>query len=660
MRSNYARLTSLTQADCYGVPYIPEGQWLCRKCFASPMDSISCLFCPSKQGAFKQTSDLHWAHLLCTNWIPEVTVGNPVFMEPIEGVLNIPPSRWKLTCYICKLKVGACIQCSNKTCYTSFHVSCARRARLFLQQNPGNIYSPGKSFCDRHVPDWYRVEHEVDTAFADAQTYFATHADTRSQTLIGGDVPTRGKFVVSLKRSKQSAVIPAIVFSEILLYMQKFRIRNKADFIADLCKYWSLKRRSRRGVSLLKRLQVQIEDSAAQKLDNKQRNDRLEFGKVLLGDLDDSQRPLLEDVVEREIIKSERCEMRDSVIEQTFMPLQSILKEALSSIEDADTQNLLSSSIPAVEGISPDQSRLVWPEIVRKVHAAQYLSIAMFETDLACLMDNIMVAFPDAVIREHKLARKLQDKQAIVLEDCRFGERALAMDSNTLMATCFDNDYEPKGLSLLEEKPFNWANRDASPLSDLDDSVIEEMANAFTSPFVQTPLPAKATLNKRSSLIQVPASRHVEIEDEPSTASKACDGCRKKKVRCDGRDSVCHKSLAYAQASSSHHETQGLNAPKSPIHKPTKQQQTETSEQPIRRTRANRSSALLQSEHKSMPKVESTERPLKDTKDHTPGRISRAAARELASQAVKRKLEEEMEQQRVLERPSKKAKGRRR
>ncbi|ORY80878.1 PHD-zinc-finger like domain-domain-containing protein, partial [Protomyces lactucae-debilis] len=122
--------------ECYGVPYIPEGQWLCRKCFASPIDPVSCLFCPAKQGAFKQTSDLHWAHLLCTNWIPEVAVGNPVFMEPIEGVNNIPSSRWKLNCYICKLKVGACIQCSHKACYASFHVTCARRAKLFLQHNP--------------------------------------------------------------------------------------------------------------------------------------------------------------------------------------------------------------------------------------------------------------------------------------------------------------------------------------------------------------------------------------------------------------------------------------------------------------------------------------------------------------------------------------------
>ncbi|RKP03129.1 hypothetical protein CXG81DRAFT_9962, partial [Caulochytrium protostelioides] len=121
--------------DCYGVPYIPEGPWLCRKCMTSPEAPVSCILCPNEGGAFKRTDTNAWAHLVCANWIPEVVVANVVFMEPID-VSNITRDRWRLLCMFCHRRHGACIQCSNKHCYNAFHVTCANRKHLKMKVSP--------------------------------------------------------------------------------------------------------------------------------------------------------------------------------------------------------------------------------------------------------------------------------------------------------------------------------------------------------------------------------------------------------------------------------------------------------------------------------------------------------------------------------------------
>ncbi|KAJ2908436.1 hypothetical protein GGI21_002888, partial [Coemansia aciculifera] len=140
--------------DCYGVPYIPEGQWLCRKCMLSPDTAVSCQLCPQRGGAFKKTSTNKWAHLLCALWIPEVGIANTVYMEPIDSLDQIPRSRWKLNCNLCHRKVGACIQCSQKQCMTAFHATCARKARLSMtvraDRRTGETVF--RAFCERHTP----------------------------------------------------------------------------------------------------------------------------------------------------------------------------------------------------------------------------------------------------------------------------------------------------------------------------------------------------------------------------------------------------------------------------------------------------------------------------------------------------------------------------
>ena len=54
------------------------------------------MLCPNEGGAFKQTVNGEWVHLLCAIWVPETRVANEVFMEPVTGVEKINKQRWKL------------------------------------------------------------------------------------------------------------------------------------------------------------------------------------------------------------------------------------------------------------------------------------------------------------------------------------------------------------------------------------------------------------------------------------------------------------------------------------------------------------------------------------------------------------------------------------
>ena len=359
--------------ECYGVPFIPEGQWLCRKCQLIGRGTPTCIFCPNTDGAFKQTNSSRWSHLLCAIWIPEVSLGNTTFMEPVMDVEKVPKQRWKLTCYICRQKMGACIQCGNKNCFVAFHVTCARRAKLYLQMKsthggPASLDSNSlKAYCDKHVPNDWRKENDVDAATADAIDYYhytmrgrlwadsqqaamnmaAAHAHeipepteddpiAKINIVLGGSKRKRNLTPKAIWRLPSGApVVPAVLYDSVESSLQRFTVRKRRDFAADMCKYWTLKREARRGAALLKRLQLQMETFSSMEITRRnfagmgaagriRLQRRIDFSEKLLQDVD-KLRILCDEIRKREREKLKDADMLRELIDTVYFPIPPLL-----------------------------------------------------------------------------------------------------------------------------------------------------------------------------------------------------------------------------------------------------------------------------------------------------------------------------------------------
>ncbi|KAI1082313.1 bromodomain and PHD finger-containing protein [Whalleya microplaca] len=360
--------------ECYGVPFIPEGQWLCRKCQLIGRGIPTCIFCPNSDGAFKQTNSSKWAHLLCAMWIPEVTLGNHTFMEPVMDVEKVPKSRWKLTCYICNQQMGACIQCGNKACYQAFHVTCARRARLFLKMKNSSgaldVLDGStnlKALCDKHCPSEYAKENDVVRATKRAKKFYkktmrdriwansqakamsiaashrnaiTEHPPDESQmtgakllAVLGDKKGQPGKSIWKLPSG--APVIPQAVFEIVEASLQRFNFLKRREFVSDACRYWTLKREMRRGAALLKRLQLQMETFSSMELTRRnfatmgpvgkaRLSRRIEFAQALIKDLE-QLKVMSQEVVLREQSKLEAAEMEQEFVDTCYFPIHKML-----------------------------------------------------------------------------------------------------------------------------------------------------------------------------------------------------------------------------------------------------------------------------------------------------------------------------------------------
>ncbi|KAL1678190.1 hypothetical protein EV122DRAFT_278460 [Schizophyllum commune] len=376
--------------ECYGVPYIPEGQWLCRKCTVSPENPVSCVLCPNEGGAFKQTVNGDWIHLLCAMWIPETQVVNETVMEPIANLDRVNKARYRLKCSICKKQdSGACIQCNRPSCFVAFHVTCARKEKLMMPMKgpQGTPAPPLVAYCERHLPP--------DQAAAREASLEAEAEDEEDEE--GGVAHTKSKSARAYAKTYRPPIplVPAIVVDRVLAYTGKIQLRKKPEFVSLICRYWSLKREARRGAPLLKRLHLEpwTASNAGQAQTEEERVAKLEQLTALKGDLE-KVRELAALTCKREARKLHQATALRDLLAAALFYNEGPLRAAFEKVTSHDKQNYF--RFPVTKQEAPDYFDVVarpmsWSVIEEKLNKHEYWDVESFKEDVNLVLSNALL-----------------------------------------------------------------------------------------------------------------------------------------------------------------------------------------------------------------------------------------------------------------------------
>uniref|UniRef100_A0A3B4A3E1 Uncharacterized protein n=1 Tax=Periophthalmus magnuspinnatus TaxID=409849 RepID=A0A3B4A3E1_9GOBI len=438
--------------ECYGVPYIPEGQWLCRHCLQCPSRPAECVFCPNRGGALKRTDDDRWGHVACAIWVPEVGFSDTVFIEPIDGVRNIPPARWKLTCYLCKEKgVGACIQCDKMNCYTAFHVSCAQKAGLFMKIEPLKEESPSGATtfsvkktayccahtpggCDRRALNIYEEAHRKNGA-----------CQKRSEK-------RKARSKVWHRKKTRKVEPEPIVEPEILnTILNQVSVQRKRPFVERVLSYWVLKRQSRNNVPLIRRLQANPQTPKTKQVSPLlSLKEQLKEWHRLRHDLERA-RLLLELIRKREKLKREEMKLQQSVLEMQLTPFNILLRAVLRQLQEKDHYSIFAQPVSVKE--VPDYLDIIknpmdYSTMRKRIDDHVYRNLDEFEADFNLIIANCLTYNAKDTFF-YKAALRMQDHGGAILRRARREVDRIGFDFPSGI-------HLPEPPKQEETPPFTW------------------------------------------------------------------------------------------------------------------------------------------------------------------------------------------------------------
>jgi len=147
--------------------------WFCDSCISNK--NPQCELCPVQGGSLKETTTGQWFHVICARYI----FRGKLLLTP-DNLIDISNMNYKFygskDCVLCEDKLmsrtGICIQCDAGLCKNFFHVTCAQKFGLLIQQDTDFYSESNDVYCPVHANEDLYLKTQNNFQLANALLQF--------------------------------------------------------------------------------------------------------------------------------------------------------------------------------------------------------------------------------------------------------------------------------------------------------------------------------------------------------------------------------------------------------------------------------------------------------------------------------------------------------
>jgi hypothetical protein len=277
------------------------------------------------------------------------------------------------------------------------------------------------------------------------------HANLSQKKEIKAKMKKARKILAEKRSACPTVAIPTIPAERLTEIAQLINIPKRNQFLQRLLGYWTLKRESRNGVPLLRRLQLSNGNSVNGQSQRRQRSGRggtgaddddneidLDDSKMandeetvrLKGELKELQRLrqdlerariLIELIRKREKVKRESIRNLEQQVKLQIEPFKMFLQSVLTSLKAKDTNGFFQDPVDVNE--VPDylffiKNPMSYADMQKKVDEHEYTSFNDFEADFNQIVENC-TTYNEKPTVYYKAAIKMRDTCKVIFKNAR-------------------------------------------------------------------------------------------------------------------------------------------------------------------------------------------------------------------------------------------------